>query len=198
MKPIINQFRAAGRLINEWRDTLLYTGLGALAVNNVVNDAGVSLRNVMLAASARELIRGVSWSNSMNKQIAGLSNKQSNRRVNHYTSLFMSTTIVLGESFLPPSPVPFSMHAAAGLWALFLAGGIKAFDGKLKDMPRYYFDKDIGMWDWPRKRGGDGGTTQTQKMLDGFRDMGSAIGRTLAPKPAFAPVAVRYAPNLNA
>ena len=55
------------------------------------------------------------------------------------------------------------------------------------------------MWDYPRKHGGDGdggGTTQTQRMKDGFKSFGEKLGGLLPqPTAGLVPVRIRASPQ---
>jgi len=61
--PIVKQFCQAGKSCNEWRDTLFYTGLGALAVADYRWKLGVAPEVIgLVCALGRESFRGLSWS----------------------------------------------------------------------------------------------------------------------------------------
>jgi hypothetical protein len=191
MKPIINQFRAAHRLANEWRDTLFYGGLAIAATEAAMIGNIEHLNTIGFTAANRELLRSVSWMKdgvTGQHQYAGFSQKPINWGRNSISAgIMMLSIFCVNDNLLKYDPslfnrvyqLPFILYAAFMLK--------NRVDGRVREIPKYYFDPQIGMWDWPRKNGG-GGTTQTQKLVDGFKQ----IGRNLAglipkpPRPAYA------------
>jgi len=192
MKLIINEFRAAGRLANEWRDTLFYSALGVMAVkagiNNHVQGSLGDLNFVSFYAGTREMIRALSWlSSTQTKQIAGFSHKSPNVYLNACIAAFvMSSFYFTRTNLLTHDPSIFFRISSVPIFAMTILTFKNSFGGNFRDIPKYYFDKDIGMWDWPRRNGSGGGPTQTQKLIDGFKQMRRDLaGLVPRPRPSY-------------
>ncbi|MDE1900833.1 MAG: hypothetical protein KGI37_04200 [Alphaproteobacteria bacterium] len=195
MNPIEQAFHAAKaicgpvcKLANEWRDTLLYTGiavgLGFALVHGGGRASANMAQNIVLQ---RELIRALMWNFGKFKKIAGYDPVPVDRAKNSLAALFVVASVgMVGE--MPP----LSTHVHTfGLTVQVVAGtltglGLYGRGSGVRDIPALYFHDQTGMWDWPRKQGG--GTTQTQKLKNAF----GKFGRTLAgyvpvPRPAYSP-----------
>jgi hypothetical protein len=177
--PAIKKFIEVGRLVNEWRDTLSY---GVLTIATVWDLAhGGKTADYLHVAVTREVVRGLCWS-------------------------FSKEQLPVGGFNDPIDNQKFSRSAFAGFWVLgsvqdILNNGYPAATmgfilstlcvssaGGLQEVGASYNT----MWDWPRKKNG-GGTTQTQKLKDGIRNLAGTIGKKiggLTPQPATVPVAL--------
>jgi hypothetical protein len=177
--PILRQFRVAGKLINEHRDTLFYMGLTVAAGVGFLQTGAID-DNILKASVLRECLRGISWLCWKEPLLAGASSKPMNNWRLSQASLAVANGLLIFQaltnaaashssfSYLINNSLNISGDMAIGTLATMFAGGprgiIKAY--------RY-------MWDYPRKKGG-GGTTQTQRVKDAFSNLGRDIVRGLA------------------
>jgi hypothetical protein len=162
---IIDQFRAAGRLVNEWRDTIFYAGLAmAFGVH------AAKPINLIALAGARELIRSYAWKwKGQSFRIVGEQSVGFDKQSLVDSALSVAVSSIVPDMFLSPKhgiptdPILIAMttvFAAAGGTLCAGAGGpVQVF--------RNY--RDI-MWDCPRKNGGNG-PTQTEKFKDGIKSL---------------------------
>ena len=205
MKHIEDRFRLAAqwlaerplvRLANEWRDTLFYTafavGLGLAVINGKGNLAIFSLT----APMEREILRSVFWGFRPEYRTAGYSATPVDPRKNCNAAAVVGgfclfIEVALFDTFNGTS-LGDAMVALMGVMQSAIGTlGLRRLNGRLQDIPNLYLNKKTGMWDWPRKRGG-GGTTQTQKLKDGFMNLGRKLVAALpmprpAQNPAFKP-----------
>jgi hypothetical protein len=181
MKPIQTLFKQAARLANEWRDTLSYTALVTLMGVTHLEKKDALLIPLFLAASIREIGRAIAWG-SASRQVAGM--PQFVDPAKNVAAAGIVYVLFAACAMVVPSfrPLDFCLGATVLAFVgnpyyeqLILRGAT------ISDIPDLYFDKETGMWDWPRKDKGNG-PTQTQKLKDGF----SAFGRKLStvPRPA--------------
>ena len=175
--PLIAQFRAAGRLINEWRDTLSYGALGAATA------AGwISLDHALIASSLRETHRAMGWLLSKTPIHVGSKPRVSNARLGNAANVVVFLTIV-GNLLWSGDVVSVALSggvAAIGATPLVLSGGPKAVLAAYREV----------MWDYPRKKD-DGGMTQTQKLKDGGKELLQELVDQVTPAPTPVPVPVR-------
>ncbi|MDR3450473.1 MAG: hypothetical protein P4M15_12150 [Alphaproteobacteria bacterium] len=182
MKPIVEQFRAAGRLVNEWRDTISYGLLTAYAADQAVFQGHPDwVLKFFAIVMARETLRGACWRFASPPVLAGAPNSRFNPDKNYWGSLIIAglfgTAFDLGLICFPQSgfgigPLIFNNwgglaglpFAAYGTWSCFK--DLQPRGLGIGDIFNLYFNKETGMWDWPRKRGNGGGTTQTEKMKE--------------------------------
>ncbi len=185
--PLIAQFRAAGRLINEWRDTLFYGALGA------VTAAGVASPDVALGVAAlREYARYVGWRANNTPVLVGTlkqppSADQMALAAGAMT-VFAAGGMVFGSDMsLASSSGVLLATTSVGTFMTVTAGGPKAVWAAYRDV----------MWDYPRKKD-DGGTpqTQTQRLKDGSNEMvQQLVDQMTPPGTAPTPVPIRARSN---
>lgn len=173
-KDILTQFRAAGKLVNEWRDTLSAAALGTAVCTGLVSpDATIPILLV------RESSRALSWLLDRSPIYVG-----SKKPVNNYQMTAASNTAgflgVLAHGMLTGNMAFVALGAGGVPVALALAGGPRAVCAAYRDV----------MWDYPRKKD-DGGTTQTQKLKDGSKELIQDLVDQVAPAPTPVPVPVR-------
>lgn len=169
--PIVREFFAAGRLANEWRDTILYASLAALAVSELIQNKTVDVNllnigkvDIFQMASLREIGRMASWGMSAPQKLVG----------DHSAGidcqrLKLSSAIGALGAYLLSEMTKFhgvnEAHSAIPMTIVLMgASGILVSTSPANVWKAY---KNI-MWDWPRKNGG-GGTTETQRLKDGFK-----------------------------
>ncbi|MFA6279473.1 MAG: hypothetical protein WC612_01590 [Bdellovibrionales bacterium] len=161
--PLIEQFKAAGRLANEWRDTLTYGALLTGAVVNAYYGNPISPLNFVALAIAREVGRAASWYCFPDTCLAG--NGGEKRRstmqcVFAAGTLFSGLCVALNLSPALRSPIDgysVALSLVTCLTDCYIAGGSKEV------LATYEY-----MWDWPRKRGGGG---QTERFKEGVRGL---------------------------
>lgn len=173
--PIIELFRDAGRLANEWRDTLFY---GIVAAGTVVNaclgnplpENFVPLAVTSLATS-RELARAISWRLCPVKSFAGTPLTETKSIDKCRLAAAVSFAVAAGcfaSAYcyaLAPNPssllpmIPFLYKARQGVIKI---GGIK------ETIETFNY-----IWDWPRKK--DGGEGQTEKFKNGVHTCGKKL-----------------------
>lgn len=169
MKPISTLFRtvAAGLcLVNEWRDSLSYFTLGVVAGNAVLQGYPVPLVGefVLCAATCREAVRTVSWLFHQHPVIADDQTPKIDPALARAAAGVVTVTsaalgiLVIATSDLGfrPSPVIPKIGTPTSLIGLaYYTFCLKQLNKSAKDIPAIY----AAIWDWPRKRDGDGGTT---------------------------------------
>lgn len=178
---IFGQFRAAGRLINEWRDTLFYTGVATLAGMDIAN-GGDGIEEFLRIGDLRELTRFASWMISSRRPDPRL---VGDRTAPIDYNKFVFASFALAKSFQLLKFTHNSIKAGSfhpglsegfalllGAYAFREAGGIQGIRDAYKIM-----------WDYPRKKDG-GGTSQTQKFKEGFQKMGQRLIEVMVPTPA--------------
>lgn len=194
MKPIQKDFiieaaRATLRLANEWRDTLSYTAGTLVAGYLLIQGNNPWLWMFPTVVCTRESVRLVTWGFYSEPKIVGDHSKPVDGTKNMAAAAIVANCATIGGDianaithFAPPSPFTvLSMVGAAALVALLSYTGVG-----LRDIPTLYFDKETGMWDWPRKDKGNG-PTQTQKFKDGAVEWGRQLTAAIA-RPAFGSV----------
>ncbi len=186
-KPKNTAFKIAAELLclpNKYRDTLGSLALTAyVGVKTLHGDFGAISSDLFGVWGTRELMRSASW-REPSPIVAGGIDKPVDHEKNEYAAGFVSFVLILGCSFgdvlVNPSSAGWS-GAAAGLVAV--AGATVSCSllhekgSGLRDIPKLYFDKQTGMWDWPSRQGG-GGLTETKRL---WNKAVSAFGQSLAP-----------------
>jgi len=171
-EPIVQQFRAAARLINEWRDTLSYGTLSIIGLDDLIVNHQYD-QNLLWLVSTREVARAYAWGFGHERSLVGVSARTQNKDQLCYSSTSVSMMVVITNFILLPGQRDLlGLIVAAGATFAMIYYGFKAH-GPIEVFKAY---KDV-MWDYPRKSGG-GGTTQTQRLMDGF----SSFGRQFAGK----------------
>jgi hypothetical protein len=179
-KPIIREFCAAARLANEWRDTISYTLLTGVAIADLIQNRQVN-PEVFGVVGMRELVRSVTWFYANEQRFVDDKSAPINN-VKFALAAFVGETsgVLLDNLYRSFQQEPHIIGIAWDLFAMtvgmLVAGGPR---GVLKAYT------DI-MWDYPRKKGG-GGTTQTQKLKDGFSKWAAGFGNR-APQSAYVGV----------
>ncbi|MGB4101846.1 MAG: hypothetical protein WBK91_08085 [Alphaproteobacteria bacterium] len=172
--PIITQFRAAGKLINEWRDTLSLGVLGAAISAGVVNpDIAVSI------FVGREACRAMSWRHHKEPLYVGAKTHFDNLHLAHSANV-VTLAALAGAATLNGDFAFAGAMLVPNAVSLMKVGGCRAVldaYGKV-------------MWDYPRKKD-DGGTTQTQKLKDGGKELLQQLVDQVTPAPTPVPVPVR-------
>ncbi|MGB4101847.1 MAG: hypothetical protein WBK91_08090 [Alphaproteobacteria bacterium] len=153
-KDIRTQFRAAGKLINEWRDTLSYGALGAAAAVGWIDP-----HDLLKALSGRELFRAASWLLNSEPVYVGARTGVNKTQLGNSVNT-MSFLILAGASMLNENGGEAALYVGASTGCLIASGGPRAVWESYRDV----------MWDYPRKKN-DGGTNQTQKLKDGIADL---------------------------
>lgn len=183
---LLEQFRACGRLLNEWRDTAFYTAGAALAAatwDGTMASAANNAAEFFLMAGGREVVRSFAWG----------------RAGPHHTALVGGD---LGEGNPSPQQCYYSAGIAANSLNLvaggvfgglptvaFIAGFVFVGTTVSGQSPRQAW-REIGgwrgfmktyryMWDYPRNKGGGGGTTQTQRFVDGLKGLVHGVGEAV-------------------
>ena len=161
--PLIEQFKAAGRLANEWRDTLTYGALLTGAVANAYFGNPVPSDKIFSCVVLRETVRSASWHMSGDTCLAGEGDGKSRPRsqcVLAAASVACGLGAISLGTQLPFMPeVGVFMALCMGSHLLY---GRRAGGGK-EVLATYEY-----MWDWPRKKGGGG---QTERFKEGVRGL---------------------------
>lgn len=153
------------RLANEWRDTLLATSLAGAVLTGTVN-----LRTALLILGAREMARGVAWGCNPPPQIVGVPRNPPSRQVRISSVAFAwglmlldsaAGGVALGGSL---NLISMTIELTCTTFAFISAGGPIAVM-KIYDQ----------VWDWPRKGGSGGGTTETRKIMNLLTSVGKAV-----------------------
>jgi len=198
VKPIQASFRAAGRLVNEWRDTLFYSYFVLNAVTGFVQGEKNAIGDLLHVSSSRELLRFVSWAMHQDAQRVGTTFPAVKKYQNATAAAITTGLLWLSENFPPSVPQPHFLTAIIDcLYLALVSYSFLGLGGRFENLPKLYFDEKTGMWDWRRKRG-DGGTTQIQKIIDGLKKIGQKLGGLL-PAPLPVPGHARIAkPHMHA
>jgi hypothetical protein len=98
---------------------------------------------------------------------------------------------LLTSGLMNHSPLLVTGGSIVFLWGIF---GSQNSSSSLKELPKdWHSAYEHPMFDYPRKKD-DGGTTETKKIVDGFKKLADKIRRaipTSAPSPGFVPVPIR-------
>jgi hypothetical protein len=182
--PVIAQFCAAGKLINEWRDTLSYGAYAGYVAYHLAHEGGDKLIGSISLVDPimyREFIRGYLWRYLPERAYVGGFLNSPNRKLCSVSANAFSCMLGIANEFILQHPYTHHIAALVGMTVCTL------FAGSPSEVYKSY--RDV-MWDYPRKKG-DGGTTQTQKLLDGIKDVARQIVGTRAPVPDPTPARVR-------
>lgn len=193
-KPDIEEtFRAAGRLIYEWQDTLLYLSIVIGETLAITHKAAYLTALILLVPIVRETERQKYWFKDSEQIYAGHNALPVNNMKNSGASGLMLSNFMLGFAVTMNPAHPSFLNLIPAAYALRLSYNsynlLKSDGGKLSDIWSLYgiLNSKTGMWDWARKKDNGGGGTQTEKLVRGFkglaRKVGSAIGGVL-PQPA--------------
>lgn len=182
-KPILREFVAAGRLVNEWRDTLSY-GVGLVICAGYIKSTGDwgGVPVALGGAALREYTRALSWMVSREPRMAGYDGPpdhnaaymNSANGVGHVLSAAVSALIAVIDTSLDGGVLPEVVRWSFLQTSLLCSGfSLSPFHrvGGMGAVARNYARY---MWDYPRKKGG-GGTTQTQCFVNGVKRL---VGRT--------------------
>ncbi|MER2519693.1 MAG: hypothetical protein ABTQ34_03275 [Bdellovibrionales bacterium] len=162
-KPIFREFAAAGRLVNEWRDTLYYSGAVAFAGRAAYPQIGFSGAAVVAgtAVAVREVLRAKMW-HVEEKRMSEFNDMNSLYHEEIYSlrkrSALCIGTVMLGA--LGPC-LGFPVHGGLAIAAcIFLtpSGGLRTIRDMYVGRPNF-----PGMWDYPR-HDPTRGPTQTSKI----------------------------------
>lgn len=174
---ITEKFKAAGRLVNEWRDTIYYTAAVAAEVINCFTPLGIHHGGRLLLdmGFAREVLRGASWRNE---------NLLYSRMGYCSAMLFMLARDVM--PMLSFAPVNIEHLALTGVLLAYDYSFLKDMGSGLSAIPPAYEEL---LFDYPRKIKPPG-HTQTRKAVNWFGDCWASIKDRLrdlggAPSPAY-------------
>lgn len=171
IKPIIENFIAAGRLINEWRDTLCYGASTVVAVYFYAQGVplGLSVGFMGLMGLQRELLRSCFWLRTDEEQFVGQARPINNNQMKwastagscaHCTMAgFAVTAYCVGNPSLMSSSTQTCLIGAATLLT-----SLSRYRYKFGPVKGILADYKNVMFDYPRKR--DGGTSQTQQIVN--------------------------------
>lgn len=177
IKLLFNKLAAhpAVKLANEWRDTLGLSATFALTAACFSNDK--VLFGTIGIWSLREQMRMFTWLLGNKFITAGTKQREPNARTNGYAALFVAnslsmsavaatlykaqqaTNVVDQAQFLQDNSI---IIAIAPVFAMNITMGMMV-TGPKKSLQLY---RDL-LWDYPRKKD-DGGTTQTEKLIQGI------------------------------
>jgi hypothetical protein len=154
------------RAAYEHHDTVLYT----LGAGGAIAELGVGRYDVLpyfvLASAVHEAVRAGAWWSYKPTQLVGDATKSVNSRQNTMASALIAVGAGACFSALFIAALPVEVVGTMGTG---LAGCVMAMhhflaqEGKkLADLPNIYFNKITGMWDWPSKNRGKGGTPSEQ------------------------------------
>jgi len=197
MKPIQQAFKlaqATACLANEWRDTIGYALLTAYEVHQALSGGGsiLALGDFLGFVGLREGPRFVAWVMPQRQlRVEGRRAKPVDRYGNCYASAFVASGAFFLDSALNYSGSTSAICENILRVLAVSSLGALVYGKNPKDIPSQYFHEASGMWDWPRKNK-DGGITQTQKLIDGFADLGRKLSGLLPSPPA--PVGGRLIP----
>lgn len=182
-KPILREFAAAARLVNELRDTISYSMLvGYSAYDGCIHNALSGIGTFAAVAMGRELFRAASWSTTVDVSAARRIRSTGNRWLCMLSALSVGLSVLyplylvkagtktMQDALAHPekdSPVFIASLLTFGALAGASVGMMMAREaGGYKQILRNY--RDV-MWDYPRKKGGDDGdNTQTAKLAEWF------------------------------
>lgn len=175
---IVNQFRAAGRLVNEWRDTLTYAAVASYAAYNVLHSGhpGAALPNVLHKVMEfsfwREAGRSYSWSGANEHRVVG----------DVFVPLDHQKLVNAARAAcFVANGIEWATSGTFGMAVnVFFTGAFCALAGGPREVVEAYIET---MWDWPRKKGGRG-PTQTEKLKAGFSELGQIAVPVLQPSQA--------------
>jgi hypothetical protein len=179
-KSIIEKFAAAAILANEWRDTLSYTALAVGGIELIQYNKNLAAAPLMIA-SLREASRATLWRCSNEKRLVDDRSPVIDKRVLVSAATATGFSLVTMANLASPTqgllngPLVDFVNMAIASMCLLVAGGPR---GALESYTKV-------MWDYPRKKGG-GGTTQTQRLKDGFSKLAGQIAGGfggMAPQP---------------
>ena len=176
--PALQQFRAAGRLVNEWRDTLSYTVLMACILADSLHHKKIDPELVYIM-NFREFVRAAWWYLGKQKLVVGQKTPYNKIRLAAAAAVvsnFFELAQIFFEAANDPSTIGHPRPCLHILVIMFTTPVFLNWSGNLRQIFDSY--RDV-MWDYPRKKGG-GGTTQTQKFKDGVSELFSRY----APRPA--------------
>ncbi len=166
---LYRQFRACGRLINDWRDTLGYAALVAIeTVATIKTGQPFQLTDIQLCVGMRELGRYAAWKFGDNNLVAGGygTAHDPDKLANHALTVSMSGMALkfvgtaLGQTALQDPASGLSLVAGAAFGAVAIV--LHARGDGLKSLVKAYDDI---MWDFPRKNKSGGGTNLRQRSL---------------------------------
>jgi hypothetical protein len=199
MKSVHKLFRltqATLCLANEWRDTLAYTVGTAYAGTEILQGHKGWLSAFLFAVTAREASRALLWAAYEELRLAGDNSglvpaeKNAWAAVNVYVGSFAISDFSI-SFFMPNAMIPSLVTGTpVALFGIVTYGALLAHGARLRDIPKLYFDAEKGMWDWPRRNGGNG-PKQTQKLKKAISDFGKS--RRL-PRPALSAAGNRLTP----
>jgi len=153
-KPdILKQFKAAARLVNEWRDTLSYAALGAYAASDFMSGGNVDMSSYVGAVGCREFLRQLNWALSSERRLVGDTSAPINRNQFVLAAGAVSLFVFSAVEFLDQNTGMGAFYLVGAIAETYFAGG-----------PQKIAEAYDTMWDYPRTKGG-GGTTQTQRLL---------------------------------
>lgn len=186
---IIDQFRAAGRLVNEWRDTLFYSALITESTKIAINTNPLAgLQAFTFFGAMREVGRSLAWRSANPMVIAGYGVKYQNTKQLFSAAAFGATVFMsyplslLFSSINQGHNLSHKEYIGFIVAEVLIQNGVSYFKaGGLGNIYRAY--KDI-MWDYPRKNGG-GGMTQTQKLI--YSIFGKQVKEAASEAMVFAP-----------
>lgn len=160
---LYDQFKACGRLLNEWRDTVGYAGLVAIeTVAAIKTGQPFQLTDIPLCIGIREIARYAAWQFGDNNVIAGNNRTTYNpdKLANHALTVSMAAmatkfvATAVGQASMQVTSNAFSLVAGAAFGSVAIA--LCAKGGNVKSLIKAYDDI---MWDFPRKNKGGGGTS---------------------------------------
>ena len=179
-KPIVTAFRNAGKLCNEWRDTLFYTGVVGVGIADKFYGWGIPMHTIIFSGFLRENARAIMWS-----EPAPLGNyKHTQSAQLSFSGLGTATFGVYVSNHLNALPMMlpvFMCYAIIAGRAYLLRGGIKNIINDYKDT----------LFDYPRKKEGPTITRRIkQKLSDMSSDAKNGLGELL-PQPGLVPIPIR-------
>jgi len=177
-KPILEAFKSAGRLANEWRDTLFYTSLLGAGIANQVLEWGPSPEVFFAAAAIRENIRYHNWKD-------GVATNASHFRA----CSFFFNAATMGYLLAPPS----SLGGASLFSIWFMLDLTLAKKVGLTPKVAYKLYEDL-LFDYPRKvlppqdREGHKLKVKAQDFWAGIKGKLKNLAPAPEPKAVLAPV----------
>jgi len=178
-KPILEAFKSAGRLANEWRDTLFYTSLLGAGIANQVLEWGLPSFLLTEGPFIRESIRVSAWSNAGRTPC----------KRHELAALFFQNLSLAAFALTPPTN---AAQIGIGL-AFFAAGTTMASLGGLTPKGAYKLYEDL-LFDYPRKvlppqdREGHKLKVKAQDFWAGIKEKLKTIAPAPEPKAVLAPV----------
>ena len=201
--PILDQFRAAGRLINEWRDSLTYCVaapvIGALLSSCDVPATKLALGFTAVVAVREGVVRAGNWYARHKSHTAN----QAQTDAKPICFALSALSIGLTASAAGVAALAAKSHASSALIGsagilvaatipAYKAGGLRSILNAYKTMWNYTADKD--------GRGPGGGKKSKDWLEDAQRDMAETMFAPFQPRPRPVPIPVRNpdrAPNRN-